>query len=166
LNDYSFFSAPQLKRDPLGATPRIFMTAQPPSRLSSALRISHRLAAYVAIVTFARVAIAVLLGHEKHIYYLVLSPAVGYAGFFLMVLGLKVSGAIVWDPRDPTSLDVNPWFAWLVCGGLVAFFVGLLGEARHHSDIAPRVGVLAAAVWAVGLSLIWAVGKLVVRRGA
>ena len=38
---------------------------------------------------------------------------------------------------------MNPWFAWMVCGGLVWFFVGLL--ARGHNVLAEdylQVGLL------------------------
>ena len=63
--------------------------------------------------------------------------------------------------------DVSPWFAWLVCGGLVFFFVGLL--ARGHDVLADdylRVGLLSALAWVGLIAVIWIVAKVLAKRGA
>ncbi len=142
------------------------MTTQSPSRLSSSLRTAHRVAMYIGVVVLVRVVVAMIVGTEHNVLYLITAPVLGYSIFFLVVLALKVSGAIVWDPHNPTSIDVNPWFAWLVGGGLVAFFVSLIGEGRNHFESAFRVALIAALGWAIALGTVWAVRRVLVRRGA
>lgn len=63
------------------------------------------------------------------------------------------------------ELNVSPWVAWLVAGGLVLFFVGLLSRAHSHAEEAPRVGLLSALAWVVGVGVTWVAVRLM-RRGA
>jgi len=63
--------------------------------------------------------------------------------------------------------NVNPWFAWMVCGGLVCFFVGLL--ARGHNVLAEdylQVGLLSALAWVGLVTVTWVAAKVFLKRGA
>jgi len=63
--------------------------------------------------------------------------------------------------------NVNPWFAWMVCGGLVWFFVGLL--ARGHNVLAEdylQVGLLSGLAWVGLVTVTWVAAKVFLRRGA
>ncbi len=119
-----------------------------------------------AAIALLRVLVAVIGGSAPWTYLLVV-PFLGFSIFFFAALALQLSGAIKRDPSNHLQLNVNGWFAWLICGALVFFFVGLL--ARGHDVLAqdaPRVGLLSASAW-VGLILVlWFGHRLFTGRGA
>jgi transcriptional regulator with XRE-family HTH domain len=62
---------------------------------------------------------------------------------------------------------VNPWVAWLVCGGPVFFFVGALARAHNvFAENPVQVGLYSASAWVVLVLLVWLVTRLVLKRGA
>ncbi len=131
-----------------------------------AVRPAAVVAAPFAALAFVRVAVATAQGSAP-VSYLLIVPLLGFAIFFLGALALQVSGAVTRNPSNHLQLDVNPWFAWLVCGGLVFFFVGLL--ARGHNVLAqdaPRVGLLSALSWIALVGVAWLIARLVFKRGA
>src|SRR5207249_6175481 len=92
-----------------------------------------------------------------------ISPALGYATYFLLPLVLQLTGAATSD------LNVNLWFAWAICGGLVFFWVGLL--IKGHELFATmaeivRTGLLSAVAWIACVVLVWFVRRAWLKRGA
>lgn len=134
--------------------------------LRDVIRPAALFAAPLAALGLARVAIAVGRGSAP-VSYLFVVPIVGFAFFFGTALLLQLSGVVARDPSNPLRLNVNQWFAWLVGGGLVLFFVGLLARG---SDVlatdAPRVGLLCALAWAGLVALAWLCVRLFAKRGA
>jgi transcriptional regulator with XRE-family HTH domain len=64
------------------------------------------------------------------------------------------------------GFNVSPWLAWLVCGGLVFFFVGAL--VRGHdvfAENAVQVGLYSASAWVVLVLIVWLI-RLVLKRSA
>ena len=110
-----------------------------------------------------RAAVAIAAGASVR--WLIEAPAITLAIYFTLAFVLQMLGAVSRDPENHLQLDVNPWFAWLLCGGLVVFFVGLLAAGHQEGAVALRTGALSAAVWVFGVALVWATSKLA-RRGA
>jgi len=142
----------------LGAAPRVPMAA----RIRDALRASNRFATYFALVALSGAIGSVIVGRAP-LYAVLVAPALGYAVYFLLPLVLQLTGAAT------TDLNVNLWFAWAVCGGLVFFWVGLL--FRGHDVLATipetlRAGLLGAGAWIICVLLVWFVRRVWQRRGA
>jgi hypothetical protein len=117
-------------------------------------------------IAFFRVTVAVVRGSAPF-HYVVIVPLLGFALFFLGAFTLQPSGAVTRNPSNHLQLDVNPWFAWLLCGAIVFFFVGLL--ARGHNVLAEdyvRVGLLSALAWMGFVSVAWLASRLFLKRGA
>jgi uncharacterized membrane protein YvlD (DUF360 family) len=134
--------------------------------LRHAIRPAIVLATIVAALALARVLVAVARGSAP-VLYLFVVPVLTFGFFFATALVLQVSGALTRDPANHFQFNVNRWFAWLVCGGLVFFFVGLL--ARGHNVLAtdaPRVGLLSALAWGGFVVLTWLCVTLFSQRGA
>jgi hypothetical protein len=147
-------------RDSLGATRSLHLS--PETRIRDALRSSHRFAVYFASVALTGAIVPVILGRAP-LYVLLVAPALGYAIYFLLPLALQLTGAVSSD------LNVNLWFAWALCGGIVFFMVGLL--IKGHELFATmgeivRTGLLGATVWIAGVILVWFVRRLWLTRGA
>jgi hypothetical protein len=65
----------------------------------------------------------------------------------------QITGAV---RRDGSQLMVNPWFAWMLIGGIVSFLVALMirGHALNHPDIL-EVATAAAGGWIGAVILVW-----------
>ncbi len=162
-----FFSAPQLKRDPLGAHAARREPSTQPSRssFSQAAYAASTFALYFAGVSFLRALVGVPV-HHLPLFWIVGAPLLSFAIFFTFALLLQVFGAVSLNPDNHLQLDVNPWFAWLLCGGLVAFFVGSLASGHEEGSVMLRRGEISVAIWVVAVVLAWTTNRLFVRRGA
>ena len=142
------------------------MQENPPARVTQAVHAASRFAIPFTAIALFRVGLGVVRGSAP-VSYLVIVPVLGFGIFFLLTLLLQLSGAVTRDPSKHLQLDVNPWFAWLVCGGLVFFFVGLLARGSSVlAEDAPRVGLLSAVAWAGVVAIVWMAVRLFARRGA
>ena len=91
------------------------------------------------------------------------APALGYAIYFLLPLVLQLTGAAT------SELNVNLWFAWAFCGGLAFFWVGMFTKSSGLFATKREVvgtGLLWAFGWVVGVSLVWFVRRVWLKRGA
>lgn len=131
-------------------------------RLRDAFRSSHRFATYFASVAFSG-AIGLVVFRGAPLYVLLLAPALGYATYFLLPLVLQLTGAATSD------LNVNLWFAWALCGGLVFFWIGVLTKGHElfatMAEIV-RTGLLSASAWIASVVLVWFVRRAWLKRGA
>lgn len=116
----------------------------------------------MAAVAFVRVLAAFVQGKAPALF-LLESRALGFGVFFAAAFLLQVTGAV---KRDGVQVIVNPWFAWIVIGGVVCFLVGLLARSQSLAADAPRIGFLSAGAWVGGVLLVWLTAKLASRGGA
>ena len=150
-------------RDSLGATHPMPQTPEgPETSIRDALRASHQFAAYFALVTLTGAIGSVVLGRAPW-YVLLIAPPLCYAIYFLLPLVLQLTGVATSD------LNINLWFAWAICGGLVFFMVGLL--IKGHELFATmgeilRVGLLCASAWIACVIVVWFVRRASLKRGA
>lgn len=93
------------------------------------------------------------------------SPVLAYALFFLLAFGLQVSGAVVRDPNLPLQLNVNPWFAWAVCGAIASFFIGSLAVGHREGSAMVRIGWMTSVGWIFLVLVVWTVARCL-KRGA
>jgi len=138
-----------------------------PSRgsVAQAAYSAYRFALLFAGLSFLRALVGTII-HQLPLLVIVEAPLLAFAIFFAFALLLQVSGAVSRNPDNHLQLDVNPWFTWLLCGGLIAFFVGLLASGHEEGSVAVRRGEISAAIWIVGVVLAWTANRLFVRRGA
>ena len=123
------------------------------------------LAAFLAAVGFVRALAGALVGAYP-LYYVVLTPVVGFLLYFVIFFGLQLVRAVRYNDQTG-SLDASLWFVWLVCGAFVAFVVGALLRAQKVvADDEVRVGLLAAGAWALAVAATWLASKLLSRRDA
>jgi hypothetical protein len=98
------------------------------------------------------------------LYALIVVPAISFSIFFAFVVGLRLVRAAWWNPATD-QVDVSPWFAWLLCGAIVAFFVGSLSVGHREGSEMIRLGWISSLAWVALVSLVWVVARLS-KRGA
>ena len=133
-------------------------------RVRDAARVSAKIGAYIAFVTFAGVAVSFARGKAPALY-LIESPAAGFGIYFMAAFILQITGAVRHEGRQ---LLVNPWFAWMVIGAVVVFIVTLL-ILGHPVIMPPHVverSAVAAAGWVGAVLLVWAVWRALGHRPA
>lgn len=91
----------------------------------------------------------------------VLVCVVWFVVAYAVIYPLFVIGA-VWRTSGGDT-HVSPWFAWLFCGGIVAFLTGT-GVAAFNGADPLRAGLWATAAWTVSLLLVFIGVRMRVRR--
>jgi hypothetical protein len=133
-------------------------------RVRDAARVSAKIGAYIAFVTFTGVVVSFATGKAPALY-LIESPAAGFGIYFVAAFILQISGAVRHDGRQ---LLVNPWFAWTVIGAFVVFIVTLL-ILGHPVIMPPHIlewSAVAAAGWVGAVVLVWAAARALGHRPA
>jgi hypothetical protein len=132
--------------------------------LRAAAQAAYRFALFFAGASFVRAAAGIAFG-KLPVRWIMEGPVITLGIFFTGTFVLQVVGAVSRNPDNHLQLDVNPWFAWLLCGGLVVFFIGLLSSGHEEGGVALRRGGISTVVWAGLIAIAWLGGKLFVRRG-
>jgi len=130
--------------------------------LRDAIGVSSRFAALIAGTAFAGAAVSLLVARAP-LYVFIIGPALCFAVYFLFTLVLQLTGAA------DSDLNINAWFAWAVCGGLVSFMVGLLIKGHELFATLSQVvqtGLLSAFAWIACVVLVWLVRRAWLKRGA
>ena len=84
---------------------------------------------YAGLWSVAR-AIPAVVGGSPPVW-LLEGPALSFLMWFSFFFIVQVTGLARWEG---SRLLVNPWFAALIIGGLIAFFTGLFVAVRAHLD--------------------------------
>jgi hypothetical protein len=132
-------------------------------RTRKALRTSTKFGGFFAAWSLVKSLSSVTAGTAP-LLVLVAAPAFSFVLFGGAAFLLLMIGAATTSSKSPGDPNISPWFAWMVAGAFVAFWVGTF--VMTNRDNALSWGALTAGLWAAGVLIAWAIVRFRRRSGS